>query len=80
MKIKEKIKNWYRGKYSPATLEKLFNPEKPIPSEGHYEPPLFARTINGIGKFWDKHWQWIIGTVIALIGLYLLYLQLIKSK
>ena len=69
---------WYRGKYIPPTIAELFN--QIIPKEGHYEPPLFAKIINGTGRFWIKHWQWIIGTIIALIGLYLIYLQTIKSK
>lgn len=81
MKIIEKIKNWYRGQYIPTTTAELFN--QPIPGEGHFKPPLFAKMINGTGKFWLKHWQWIITTFIAIIVgslmVYFTYLKLLQN-
>jgi len=80
MKIIQKIKNWRRGKYIPPTTSELF--DQPISGEGHFKPSLFARIINGIGKFWVKHWQWIITTCIAIIigslMVYFTYLKLLK--
>ena len=49
-----------------------------------FDPPLFAIILNAIGRFWLKHWKWIIGTVIAttltIAGLYLAYLQYLLQK
>jgi hypothetical protein len=65
----------------PPTTAELF--DKPIPGEGHFEAPFFARIINGIKKFWLAHWQWIIGTFVAIVigGLTVCftYLQAIKK-
>lgn len=80
MKIIQKIKNWYRGSYIQPTLEEIFDRYGTTPLENHFKPPLLAKILNAMGHFWLKHWQWIIATIIALIGIYLLYLQLIKSK
>ncbi len=81
MKIKEKIKKWYRGKdISPTPLALALNKDSVLPLLPRYNPPLLAKILNGIGNFWLKHWQWIIGTIIALIGLYILYLQLSLTK
>jgi len=76
MKIIQKIRNWYCGKYIPPTTAELF--DQPIPAEGHFKPPLLARIINGVGKFWIKHWQWIVTTCIAGLMIYLTYLKLLK--
>ncbi len=44
------------------------------------ESSLPVRILNPVGRFWMRHWQWIIGlavtTIIGIIGLYLLWLQL----
>ncbi len=68
MKLRERITDWYRGTYVPPP------PNDPnsllvIISSGHYKQPLLAKLLGAIGKFWLAHWQWIIGTCIATIGI-----------
>ena len=36
---------------------------------GYYEQPALAKVLGVLGRFWLAHWQWIIGTVLAIIGL-----------
>lgn len=88
MNVLQKIKLWWRGQHIPLSLQEMIerthlrfgeDPPREDLSE-MFHRPLIARICNRIGRFWLRHWQWIIGTVIALIGLYLLYLQLIESK
>jgi len=40
-------------------------------SPGHYEQPVLAKCLGVLGRFWLAHWQWIIGTSLAIIGLFL---------
>ena len=68
MSLVEKIRTWYHGKYVPP------RPNDPdsslvIISPGHYEQPAFAKFLRTVGRFWLAHWQWIIGTAIAVTGL-----------
>ena len=83
MKIKDKIKNWYYGKRVIVPLPKDMIG---LPIVYHIQPPL-ARFLKLIFKpfhvlfiFIIKHWQFTIGTILSAIGLYLTYLQLIKTK
>jgi hypothetical protein len=38
------------------------------------------KIIKALSRLWLSHWNWIITTIIAIIGLYLAYLSLIKTK
>jgi len=38
-------------------------------SPGYYEQPFVAKLVGGIAKFYLAHWQWVIGTIIAMIGI-----------
>lgn len=82
MSIFQKIKDWYRGKYVSPKNERIvsikIDPEKM--QIGRFERPHLAKIFNALIRFWLNHWQWIIGTIIALIGLYILYLQLLVTK
>lgn len=75
MKIIEKIKNWRCGSYIPPTTAELF--DQPIPTGGHFKPPIVVRAINGIGSFFQKNWKWIIRTILIVIGLYIAWRQLL---
>ena len=70
MQIVEKIKVWYRGKYVPPPPN---DPNSSIIfiSLGHYEQPLLAKILGVLGRFWLTHWQWVIGTTIALVAIFL---------
>jgi hypothetical protein len=68
MSLIQKIKDWYRGKYVPPPKN---DPNSGVVfiSPGYYEQPLLAKIIGGLCHFYLKHWQWVIGTMIAIIGI-----------
>ena len=67
MAITEKIKSWYRGRYVPPpptdSSSSLFF------LSGHYEQPMLAKLLGSIGRFYLAHWQWVIGTALAIVGI-----------
>lgn len=70
MSLGEQSREWCRGKYIPPRPN---DPNSPIVviSPDHYEQPLLAKCLGALGRFWLAHWQWIIGTFLAIIGLLL---------
>jgi hypothetical protein len=64
--IKEKIKDWYRGRYVPPPPD---DPNSSVffLSLGHHEQPLVAKLAGRAARFYLAHWQWVIGTTIAII-------------
>ena len=82
----QKFKTWYRGQtdYSIGQMiGQVYNRKlgiKSQPIQGKFEPPLIARILNPLWHFWLRHWKWIIGSTISIIGLYLLWLQLPAPK
>jgi hypothetical protein len=68
MSLKERLQEWYRGKYVPPPPNDPGSPLWRI-SPGHYEQPSLARLLRVIAQFWLAHWQWIIGTAIAIIAI-----------
>ena len=67
MSILQKLKEWYRGRYIP--------PENDPNSglffiQGDYDRPWVARAADLLIRFWLEHWQWIIGTVLAIIAIF----------
>ena len=87
--IYQRLKDWYPGKYTPLSTQEIFDLVKQsrrylenqkLNMPDRFKRPLIARIVNSVWKFYCLHFKWIIGTIISLIGLLLLYLQLIKSK
>ena len=68
MSLIQKIKDWYRGEYVPPPEN---DPDCGVVfiSPGYYEQPFLAKVIAGFGRFYFKHWQWVVGTAIAAIGI-----------
>ena len=68
MGILEWLQAWYRGTYVPPPRN---NPTDTIViiSSGYYEQPPLAKVLRVIGQFWLSHWQWTIGTAIAIVGI-----------
>ena len=66
--LAERIRDWYRGTYVPPPPN---DPDSPIViiSIGHYEQPLLAKLLGISGRFWLDHWQWIIGTALAVLAI-----------
>jgi len=62
-----RIKTWWRGRYIPPYHDPTG--ALVVISPGHYERPIIARICIAVGKFWLAHWQWTIGTIIAVIAL-----------
>lgn len=38
------------------------------------------KTIKALSQFWLSHWKFIIGSILTIIGLYITWLQTIKTK
>lgn len=65
MKIVQKLKEWYRGKYVPPPNNGALMFISP-----HYEQPLFARALGIVGRFWLAQWKWIVPIIILpLVGM-----------
>ena len=67
MRLVDRIRDWYSGRYVPPRND----PDSTLVviSPGHYEQPLMAKFLRTAGRFWLAHWQWIIGTILAIIGI-----------
>ena len=68
MRIVERLKAWYRGKYVPPLPDDP-NSQVFFLSLGHYEQPALAKLLGTLVRFYLAHWQWVIGTVLAVIGI-----------
>lgn len=68
MSLIERIKEWYRGPYVPPAPN---DPNSPMVflSLGHHEQPPLAKLLGVICRFYLAHWQWIIGTLIAVFAI-----------
>lgn len=88
--IFQKLRSWYHGQTDYSIGRKIgqdYNRKRGIKSQTIspvFSPPLIARILNPICRFWGRHWNWIIGltvpSIISIIGLYLLWLQLTIPK
>ena len=66
-KVIDCIKKWYRGIYVPWKNDPESNV---IMFGGDCHRPLLARGLTVIFRFWLAHWQWIIGTAIAVAAIF----------
>ena len=68
MRIWKRFQDWYRGTYVPPPKH---DPDSPLVriSPGRYEQPPTAKLLRVLGRFWSAHWQWIIGTALAIIAI-----------
>lgn len=65
-RLLDRIRAWYEGKYVPHNND----PGSGIFFVGGwYDRSPSARAVRVIFEFWRQHWQWCIGTLIALAGL-----------
>ena len=65
--LRTKIRQWYRGKFIP---ENNLNSDVIIVVDGFHKRHWTAHFARTLVTFWLKHWQWIIGTAIAITGLF----------
>jgi hypothetical protein len=68
MSVGEKLKKWYRGTLIPPRQN---DPGSPVVflELDHYKQPPLAAFLGMLLKFIRGHWQWIIGTVLAIIAI-----------
>jgi hypothetical protein len=66
--IKQGIQDWYQGTYVPPPSNDT-NSRIVFIGLGHYEQPLLAKMLRRLSEFWSKYWQWIIGTILTVIGI-----------
>jgi hypothetical protein len=69
MRFLEKFKKWYRGVYVPPP-ENNPNSYVQFVSPGEYDRPWIARAINTVSTFLKTHWQWTIGTILVVVGIF----------
>ena len=67
LKIVQRLKNWYRGPFVPPLETRPGSPV--VFLTGHHVQPPLAKLLGILGRFWLAHWQWVIGTILASIGL-----------
>ncbi|KWT77087.1 hypothetical protein ASH09_12160 [Agrobacterium radiobacter] len=59
--------DWYKGRYVAHENDPR---SSVVIIGGSYERHWTARVAHKVVEFWSAHWQWTIGTVLALIALY----------
>ncbi|MBZ9820297.1 hypothetical protein [Mesorhizobium sp. CA4] len=67
MAFKQRISGWYQGKYVPPQND---HSSGIIILMGSYERHWTARLAQVLADFWLAHWQWTIGTTLAIIAIY----------
>ena len=67
MAVIERLRIWYRGRYVPPPP--IDHESIVIFGNGHYEQPPLAKMLGVLGRFYIAHWQWVIGTVLAVIAI-----------
>ena len=66
MPLKEMIENWYEGRFVPYEN----SPKDPLVIiGGKYKRHWSAGVARVLVTFWLSHWQWTIGTALAIVGL-----------
>ena len=60
----DRLREWYRGRYVPPPRD---DPHSSMVflGPGYYEQPPLAKLLGALGRFWLKHWQWIIAVIVA---------------
>lgn len=68
MSIKQRVQDWYQGTYVPPPPN---DPDSQIVfiSSGYYEQPPLAKALRAMVTFLLNHWQWIVGTALAVVGI-----------
>jgi len=57
MHIIAKLSAWYRGEYVPPPPGRI--------APGHYEQPFLAKCLGIMGRFWMRHWKWLLGFLVV---------------
>lgn len=66
--LKDRIRKWYEGTFEPYEND----PNSGVFFVGgNYRRHWTAEAARAVVAFWLAHWQWTIGNIIAVIGLFL---------
>lgn len=68
--LMKRVEDWYEGQYVPYENDPR---SSVIIVGGYYERHWTALVVRKIVEFWFAHWQWTIGTALALLGLFLAF-------
>jgi len=64
--MKHVVKRWWQGTYVPPEND----PHSGIIFVlGSYERHWSSKAAHVLAKFWLKHWQYVISTCIAVVGI-----------
>ena len=63
MGVKKRIKTWWRGKYVQPSLTEIFDGE----TQKRFIRPWTAQVFVVVRQFWLNHWQFLIGTLVAIL-------------
>ena len=63
--VKHRIEDWYYGPLLPN------DPSSALVFINHHNPHWTARIAQALVSFWLAHWQWTIGTAVAISGLWI---------
>ena len=69
-----RLKRWYNGEWKPFD-----DGSRPVVVGGQVEHHWTARVAHVLVAFWRRHWQWIIGTCITLVGLGIAWFKLLPG-
>ena len=66
-KLRDVISTWYEGELVPHVND----PSSPIMhfNLGTYRRHWTANLTHVLVEFWLEHWKWLIGVLIAIIGI-----------
>jgi hypothetical protein len=65
--VRDTISAWYEGEHVPWKNEPHSN--LVFVNSGDLRRHWTASVAHVLSKFWIKHWQWIVGVVIAIAAL-----------
>lgn len=71
--MRNRLKDWYEGEFVP--WEKDPNSPLVVIGGGDYRRSLSARVLRTGVEFYSKHWQWCIGTTIAVIAITIQFMR-----
>lgn len=66
MSLRERIDKWYQGEFIPHEGDPY---DSVIIIGGKYQRHWTANAARVLVRFWLNHWQWAIGTMLAICGL-----------
>jgi hypothetical protein len=66
MSMRDVIENWYEGEFVPYEND---SNDAVVFIGGTYKRHWTAKVVRTLMRFWLNHWQWTIGTALAICGL-----------